>query len=204
MSHTVTIPAALTDRLDAYAAEQGLNRDEAAAHLVDVALRIGNLDHTLDSLNNQAMETLFADVWGDRDAFLLELHENCADSYGEIESNDKNFHDDLSDDLPDIVIEMGIYHARGQWIIEITYHQDGNITYEWEIATDKADATRRYTEHVQALTDQYWSPGQFPLWGEGVDGDYLGLSPAIKWRGLLPDGSVWEDGKHRDDYLNLK
>jgi hypothetical protein len=179
--------------LEAWRSRQGMNRAEAVRYLLGQALKIGSIDDTLNTLQNLTVEALFHEAEGDPEAMYDLLMEEQFESIAGIESDP---------DRPTVLC-MGVHLARGQWIvIEERWSTsktkmcglDKLETRRMAVGKDKADAIRIYKDWMAEVTAIYWNEGEEPLWsGEGVDGDYVGYGDKeIKWRGLIPDGSIWQ------------
>lgn len=178
--------------LDAWRDRQGMNRAEAVRHLLGQALKIGSVDDTLSALHDMSIEALFPEAGGDPEELYNLVMAEEMESFGGIESDP---------DRP-ILISMGAHRSRGRWVVmeerwtTSTAKKSGIDKLQsrrFGVAKDKRDAVQIYKGWLVEATKEFWTEGEGPLWsGEGVDGDYLGYSDKdIKWRGLLPAGSVW-------------
>lgn len=179
--------------LDAWKDREGMSRAEAVRYLLGQALKIGSIDDTLNTLQNMTVESLFHEAEGNPEAMYDLLMAEQFEDIGGIESDP---------DRP-LAISMGIHLARGQWVVVEERWSTSKTkmsrlekleTRRMAVGKDKADAVRIYKDWLVEVTAEYWNEGEDPLWfGEGVDGDYLGYGDKeIKWRGLIPDGSIWQ------------
>lgn len=179
--------------LDAWRDRQDMNRAEAVRYLLGQALKIGSVDDTLNALHDSSAEALFPEAEGDVEKMYDILMAEEFESIGGIESDP---------DRP-IVISMGIHLARGRWVVVeerwTTNKAEKSLLDELQsrrmaAGKGKANAIQIYKDWLVEVTEEYWNEGEDPLWfGEGVDGDYVGYGDKdIKWRGLIPDGSIWQ------------
>jgi hypothetical protein len=177
--------------LDAWRDRQGMKRAEAVRYLLGQALKVGSVDDTLSALHDMSAEALFPEAGGDVNAMYDLVLAEEFESIAAIESDP---------DRP-VVIAMGIHRSRGHWVVVEERWSTSKTKMSGlgelqsrriAVGKDRRDAVSIYKGWLVEVTKEFWREGEPPLWGEGVDGDYLGYGDKdVKWRGLIPAGSVW-------------
>ncbi|THV27953.1 hypothetical protein [Glycomyces paridis] len=166
----INLTAELTATLDAYAAAQGISRDEAAGHLITQALAIGDVDGLLARLQGQVKGSsiweLFPDLEEDEEALHVAIYDVGDTDWAEFEIGDEH-------------ANVAYGQHRGAWI----YHDSRDIvdregeydmySTSYTIVADEATARQMMHDEVMRIQAR-WTPGDEPIWGDcGYDGDMI-------------------------------
>ncbi|THV26019.1 hypothetical protein [Glycomyces paridis] len=168
---SINLPAELTASLDTYAAAQGIDRDEAAAHLITQALAIGNAGAVAESLQRRAIEDVFPEAETAEDLWEYVAGDGDGGEGGEFEGRGEHW--------------THCYKLiRGVWL----YHRDtGDIDSQvYQVCGSEEEARQVYRDAIVAACEG-WTEADGPVWMEcGWEGDIV---DQLGQAGLIPSGT---------------